>query len=78
VDDVYLDTNAFEFALVAPGYDSAAEVWQAVKDTPGLAVISADSVPSRQSFSVSVGEHSSPLRMFIWRMTHWMAQSRCR
>ncbi len=55
VDDVYLDTNAFEFALVAPGYDSDAEVWQAVKDTPGLAVISADSVPSRQSFSVSVG-----------------------
>ncbi len=55
VDDVYLDTNTFEFALVAPGYDSAAEVWQAVKDTPGLAVISADAVPSRQSFGVSVG-----------------------
>jgi len=55
VDDVYLDTNTFEFALVAPGYDSPAEVWQAVKDTPGLAVISADAVPSRSSFSVSVG-----------------------
>jgi len=55
VDDVYLDTNAFDFALMAPGYESAADVWQAVKNTPGLAVISADTVPSRSSFSVSVG-----------------------
>jgi putative ABC transport system permease protein len=60
VDDVYLDTNTFEFALMAPSYNgrefnSAADVWRAVKDTPGLAVISADSVPSRQSFGVSIG-----------------------
>jgi putative ABC transport system permease protein len=55
VDDVYLDTNTFEFALLAPGYASAADVWQALQQTPGLAVISADAVPSRESFSVSVG-----------------------
>jgi len=55
VDDVYLDTNTFEFALMAPGYESAADVWQAVKDTPGLAVISGDAVPSRTSYNVSVG-----------------------
>jgi putative ABC transport system permease protein len=60
VDDVYLDTNTFKFALMAPSYDgrefnTAADVWQAVKDTPGLAVISADAVRSRQNFSVSVG-----------------------
>jgi len=55
VDDVYLDTNAFKFALVAPGYGSPEEVWRAVKDTPGLAVISADTVPSRQSYGISIG-----------------------
>jgi len=55
VDDVYLDTNAFEFALISPGYDSAADVWQALLQTPGLAVISADAVPSRESFGISVG-----------------------
>lgn len=60
VDDVYLDTNTFEFALMAPSYngrdfDSAADVWQAVKDTPGLAVISAEAVPSRSNFGVAIG-----------------------
>jgi putative ABC transport system permease protein len=55
VDDVYLDTNTFKFALVAPGYGSPEEVWRAVRDTPGLAVISADTVPSRQSYGISIG-----------------------
>ncbi len=54
-DDVYLDTNTFDFSLMAPGYETAADVWEAVQTTPGLAVISADAVPSRSSFSVSVG-----------------------
>ncbi|MDM8000829.1 MAG: FtsX-like permease family protein [Dehalococcoidia bacterium] len=55
VDDVYLDTNTFKFALTAPGYDSAADVWRAVKDTPGLAVISADAVASRSNYGVAIG-----------------------
>jgi len=55
VDDVYLDTNSFGFALVAPGYDSAGDVWRALRDTPGLAVIGADAVPSRSSYGISVG-----------------------
>jgi putative ABC transport system permease protein len=55
VDDVYLGTNTFDFSLMAPGYESAADVWEAVQTTPGLAVISADAVPSRSSFTVAVG-----------------------
>lgn len=55
VDKVYLDTNNFEFTVMAENYSSAREIWQAVKENPGLAVISADAVPSRSRFAVSVG-----------------------
>jgi putative ABC transport system permease protein len=54
VDDAYLETNKFEFSLVAEGYD-AATVWQAVRDNPGLAVISGDAVPSRSQFGFGTG-----------------------
>lgn len=55
VDDVYIDTNGFEFATLAEGYSTAREVWQALKENPGLAVISADAVPSRSQFAVVIG-----------------------
>ncbi len=55
VDDVYLDTNGFDFAVMAADYGSASEVWQAVKENPGLAVVSADAAPSRSQFGVTVG-----------------------
>ena len=54
-DNVYLDTNKFDFSVMATGYDSAEAVWQALKDTPGLAVISADAVPSKSSFGMTFG-----------------------
>jgi putative ABC transport system permease protein len=49
VDRSYLNNNGFGFAVMAEGYGSAREVWQAIKDNPGLAVISAEAVPSLQS-----------------------------
>ncbi|RLC93564.1 MAG: ABC transporter permease [Chloroflexi bacterium] len=55
VDDVYLETNTYEFAVLGEGYGSAREVWQALKEEPGLAVVSADAVPTKSQFSVSVG-----------------------
>jgi len=54
VDDTYLETNRFEFSMVAEGYD-AATVWPAVRDNPGLAVISGDAVPSRSQFGFGAG-----------------------
>jgi len=54
-DNVYLDTNKFDFSVMATGYDSAEAVWQALKQNPGLAVISADAVPSRNSFGMAFG-----------------------
>lgn len=55
VDKVYLDTNSFEFAVMAEEYNSPKEVWEAVRDNPGYAVVSADAVPSKSQFSIVVG-----------------------
>ncbi len=55
LDNVYLDTNGYEFVVMAEGYGSAREIWQALKEKPGLAVISADTVPSRNEYSIVVG-----------------------
>lgn len=55
VDDVYLNTNNFGFSLMAEGYTSARDVWVAVRDDDGLAVISAEAVPSRSQFGFSGG-----------------------
>jgi putative ABC transport system permease protein len=54
-DNTYLETNDFEFLIMAPGYESSRDVWLALRDNPGLAVISADAVPAISSMSMSFG-----------------------
>ena len=55
VDDTYLDTNTFKFALMAKGYASPHEIWQDIRDKPNLAVVSSDIVPSRNQFGFGGG-----------------------
>jgi putative ABC transport system permease protein len=55
VDETYLDTATFEFIVMAEGYGSASEIWQAIRDNPGLAVVSAEAVPAQNQFGFSVG-----------------------
>ena len=54
-DNTYLETNDFEFLIMAPGYESARDVWLALRDNPGLAVISAEAVPAASSMGMSFG-----------------------
>jgi putative ABC transport system permease protein len=54
-DNAYLETNDFEFLIMAQGYESPREVWLALRDNPGLAVISADAVPAASSMGMSFG-----------------------
>jgi putative ABC transport system permease protein len=54
-DNTYLETNDFEFLIMAQGYESARDVWLALRDNPGLAVISADAVPAASSMGMSFG-----------------------
>ncbi len=56
VDPTFMETNGFTFSVMARGYSSAREIWLALRDNPGLAVISADAVPSRSPMSISYGE----------------------
>ena len=56
VDGTFMETNGFGFSVMAQGYRTAREVWLALRDNPGLAVISADAVPSRSPMSISYGE----------------------
>jgi putative ABC transport system permease protein len=55
VDAAYLDYVEYDFAVKAQGYQSAAEIWQAVRDHPGYAVIDSYPVPSRQQTSIVIG-----------------------
>ena len=50
LDDEFLANNTYEFALLAEGYDSSREVWQALADDPGLAIIDPIPVPRRDNF----------------------------
>ena len=48
VDDDYLDASQFKLKLIADGYGPAeGDVWQALKDDPGLTVVEGSVVPTR-------------------------------
>ncbi len=55
VDDDYLENVAFDLTVMAEGYESGAEVWRAVRDERGYAVIDSFGVPSRQTTSIVIG-----------------------
>ncbi|MFC1866295.1 ABC transporter permease [Chloroflexota bacterium] len=48
VDLGYTDSVNYEFAMMAGDYDSPKEVWQALQEEPGTAVVSAELVPSKE------------------------------
>lgn len=50
LDSSFLEHTTFGFGQIARGYGSAQEVWDAVRTTPGLAVVDSTIVPRRDSF----------------------------
>jgi putative ABC transport system permease protein len=54
-DDAYLENIAYDIGVKAEGYTSAAEIWKAVRDHPGYAVIDRFAVPSRTTTSIVIG-----------------------
>jgi putative ABC transport system permease protein len=54
-DSAYFDSVNYEFAVMAEGYESTDEIWQAISDRPGYAVIDSYAVPSRQNTSIVIG-----------------------
>jgi len=50
LDDEFTTHTTYDFATMAHGYDSAADVWRAVREQPGLAVVDPYVVPRLQNF----------------------------
>jgi putative ABC transport system permease protein len=53
-DDTYLNATTYDFAVMARGYESGRDVWDAVRTTPGLAVVDSLVVPRRENFNFAV------------------------
>ncbi len=54
-DDAYLKNIDYDIGVKGEGYANAAEIWEAVRTTPGLAVIDRMAVPSRTTTSIMIG-----------------------
>jgi putative ABC transport system permease protein len=54
LDAPFLEHTTFGLGQVAAGYDSAKEVWDAVRTRPGLAVVDSTIVPRRDNFNFAV------------------------
>jgi putative ABC transport system permease protein len=54
-DEAYLENITYDIAVKAEGYNSAAEIWQAVRDHPGYAVVDRLAVPSRSTTNIVFG-----------------------
>jgi putative ABC transport system permease protein len=53
-DDNFLNGTTYEFAAMARGYKSGRDVWNAIRTTPGLAVVDSLVVPRRENFNFGV------------------------
>jgi putative ABC transport system permease protein len=51
LDDPFLARTTYGLSAMAQGYDSPAEVWQALAETPGLAVVDPFAAPRRDNFN---------------------------
>jgi putative ABC transport system permease protein len=51
MDRAFLSHTTYALAAKAEGFDSSAQVWRAVRDRPGLAVVDALTVPHRANFN---------------------------
>ncbi len=55
VDDAYLENITYGIGVKAQGYTTAAEIWDAVRNKPGYAVVDRLAVPSRTTTSINIG-----------------------
>lgn len=54
LDDSFLEHTTFGLGDMARGYDSPREVWDALREKPGLAVVDSSVVPRRDQFGFGV------------------------
>jgi putative ABC transport system permease protein len=54
-DDAYLENVDYGIGVMAEGYTNAAEIWEAVREKPGFAVVDRLAVPSRTTTNIVIG-----------------------
>lgn len=54
-DDSYLESVDYEIGVKAKGYATSAEIWDAVREKPGYAVVDRMAVPTRNTTSYVIG-----------------------
>jgi putative ABC transport system permease protein len=54
-DSAYLENVGYDISVMAEGYNSAAEIWEAVREEPGFAIADRYAVPSRTTTSIVIG-----------------------
>ena len=64
-DDDFLANNIYEFALIAEGFDSPRQVWQALADNPNLAIVDPLPIPTRANFGFEAGGPGLELEGFF-------------
>jgi putative ABC transport system permease protein len=52
LDDAFLQTTTYGFSAIADGYDSADDVWRALREQPGLAIVDPFVAPRRDNWGV--------------------------
>ncbi|HRF46460.1 MAG TPA: FtsX-like permease family protein [Anaerolineales bacterium] len=55
VDEAYLNSLDYEVGVKAIGYETSEEIWAAVRDNPGYAVVDRLAVPTRTTTSFVIG-----------------------
>ena len=55
VDEAYLENIDYNISVKAEGYKSSAEIWEAVRDKPGFAIVDRYAVPSRSTTNIMIG-----------------------
>ncbi len=54
-DDEYMENVDYGISVLAEGYSSSEEVWEAMRNKPGLAVVDRFAVPSRTTTNIVIG-----------------------
>jgi putative ABC transport system permease protein len=54
-DDEYMENVDYGIGVLAEGYSSSEEVWEALRNKPGLAVVDRLAVPSRTTTNIIIG-----------------------
>jgi putative ABC transport system permease protein len=66
LDDGFLEHTTFDLGALARGYASADAVWDALQETPGLAVVDSFIVPRRDNFGFAPGLPDFRLTGFLY------------